>query len=120
MMTNFDARPEFEKELARLAKKYRSLPDDIAEFKGVIAVRPLGAGKHFNVINRTEVIVIVKARLFCRYLKGAQLRIIYAYHADTLKFDFIELYFKGEKENENRERIREYIKTFLKNSSPTA
>ena len=110
MTMNFDEQPNFDKEFARLAKKYRSLPDDIEEFKKVIAARPLGAGKHFNIITKTETVVIVKARLFCRYLKGASLRVIYAYHIAASKVEFIEIYFKGEKENEDRERIKEYLK----------
>lgn len=109
MTMSFDEQPEFSKEFARLAKKYRSLPDDIEEFKKVLVARPLGAGKHFNVITKTEIVSIVKARLFCKYLKGASLRIVYAYHESASRFEFIEIYFKGNKENEDRERIKEYL-----------
>ena len=112
MPMSFDERPEFSKEFSRLAKKYRSLPDDLEEFKRVLVARPLGAGKHFAVIAKTETIAIVKARLFCRYLKGAALRIVYAHHETATRCEFIEIYFKGEKENENRERIRDYLKMF--------
>lgn len=38
------------------------------------------------------------------------IRVIYAYHIAASKVDFIEIYFKGEKENEDRERIKEYLK----------
>jgi hypothetical protein len=47
--------------------------------------------------------------LFCRYLKGAALRIVYAYHAAHTRVDFIEIYFKGDKENEDQERIKNYL-----------
>lgn len=110
MTMNFDEHPDFGKEFARLAKKYRSLPDDIEEFKKVLIARPLGAGKHFNIITKTEALAVVKARLFCRHLKGRSLRIVYAYHEVASRFEFIEIYFKGEKENEDRERIKEYLK----------
>jgi len=33
------------------------------------------------------------------------IRVIYAYHVAASKVDFIEIYFKGEKENEDRERM---------------
>jgi len=46
-----------------------------------------------------------------RYLKGSSLRIIYGYRKENDSVDFIELYFKGEKENEDRDRIREYLKS---------
>lgn len=112
MPMNFNELPEFTKEFKRLTKKYKSLPDDLEEFKRVITVEPLGNSKHFNAITKNEQCVIVKARLFCRYLKGSSLRIIYAFHCNNLKVDFIEIYFKGDQENENRERIKEYLKSF--------
>lgn len=109
---NFNELPEFSKEFKRFAKRYRSLPDDLKQFKRVVAVVPLGNSKHFNVITKNEQCAIVKARLFCRYLKGTSLRIVYAFHIKSLKVDFIEIYFKGEKENEDRERIKKYLKNF--------
>jgi hypothetical protein len=36
-------------------------------------------------------------------------RVVYAYHDDTITFVYIEIYFKGEKENEERERIEKYL-----------
>lgn len=38
------------------------------------------------------------------------IRVIYAFYPATLKVDFIEIYFKDEKENKDRERIKEYLK----------
>ena len=109
---NFNELPEFQKEFKRLGKKYKSLSDDLKEFCDVISAVPLGNGKHFNVITKNEQCAIVKARLFCRYLKGSSLRIIYAFHCENCKVDFIEIYFKGEKENEDRDRIKGYLKNF--------
>ncbi len=109
---NFDELLDFTKEFKRLAKKYRPLSNDLDEFKRVVVVAPLGNSKHFNVITKTEQCTIVKARLFCRYLKGTSLRIIYAFHYQSCKIDFIEIYFKGDKESEDRERIKEYLKNF--------
>ena len=106
----FDSLAEFEKELKRLSKKYRSLPDDLEEFKKVISVIPLGTSKHFNVLHSVGNVKVVKARLFCRYLKGTSLRVIYSYDGAKIEFVFIELYFKGDKENEDRERIKKYLK----------
>lgn len=107
---NFNELPEFKKECKRFAKKYRSLPGDLQEFRNVISVVPLGNSKHFNIVTQTESIKIIKARFFCRYLKGSSLRIIYSYIEEKKRIDFIELYFKGNKENENREKIKKYLK----------
>lgn len=110
MKTSFNELLEFSKEFKRLAKKYKSLYDDLEEFKRVVNVVPLGNSKHFNVITRNEQCVIVKARLFSRYLKHSSLRIVYAFYNQNCKVDFIEIYFKGEKDNEDRERIKDYLK----------
>lgn len=112
MTMNFDELPEFQKEFKRLGKKYKSLPDDLQEFRNVVSAVPRGNSKHFNVISQTEVVCIVKARLFCRYLKGTSLRIVYAYFEQEQRIEFIELYFKGDKENEDFERIKEYLKNY--------
>ena len=108
MKTNYNEQPKFSKEFKRFFKKYRSLSDDLIEFKRIVSVIPLGNSKHFNVITRNEQCVIVKARLFCRYLKGSSLRVVYAFYCQSCKIDFIKIYFKGKKKNEDYERIKEY------------
>ncbi|MBI2109202.1 MAG: hypothetical protein HYT93_03450 [Parcubacteria group bacterium] len=107
---NFNETDEFSKDFKRLSKKYKSLPDDLLEFKKVVSALPLGSGKHFNVITKTEQISIIKARLFCRYLKGSSLRIIYAFHTAISQIEFIQMYSKNEHENEDSGRIKEYLK----------
>ena len=109
MTMTFDELPEFEKERKRLARKYRSLSEDLEEFQNVVSVVPLGNRKHFAVIAQNEKLHIVKARLFCRYLKGSSLRVIYSYFEQEQRIEFIEIYYKGDKENEDRHRVREYL-----------
>lgn len=106
---HFNEISEFSKEFKQLSKKYLSLASDLDEFKKIVAAIPLGTSKHFNVITRGSGAVIVKARFFCRYLKGSSLRVIYSYMQQTNTIEFIELYFKGNKENEDRKRIRYYL-----------
>jgi len=107
---NFNELFEFKKECKRFRKKYKSLSRDLEELKNVISVVPLGNSKHFNVVIQTESIKIIKARLFCKYLKGSSLRIIYAYIEEKKEINFIEIYFKGNKKNEDRKRIKQYLK----------
>ena len=40
------------------------------------------------------------------------MRVVYAYHGTSITFVYIEIYFKGHKENEDRQRIKEYLKKF--------
>ena len=106
---SFDELLEFQKECKKLSKKYRSLEGDLREFRNVVAVVPLGNSKHFNVITQNETFCVLKARLFCRYLKGASLRVIYAYWEQEQKVEFIEVYYKGDKKNEDFARIERYV-----------
>lgn len=112
----------FQKDLKQLLKKYRTLEEDLETAKrDAIELYYL---KHID--NQSvfliqgfcsEKIEICKIKKFtCKALKGrgskSGIRIIYAFHRQSYKVDFIEIYFKGEKENENRERIKEYLKNF--------
>ena len=109
MTMSFDETPDFKHEFKRYLKKYRSLVEDLDELKYVLKVRPLGQGRHFNVLARQGDVSIVKARLFCSYLKKSTLRIIYACHEKESRFVFLELYFKGDKGAEDKTRIRDYM-----------
>jgi len=111
---NFSEINEFSKDFKRLSKKYKSLPDDLLEFKKIVSEIPLGSGKHFVILHGLEEVKILKARFFCRYLRGASLRITYAYVEISTAIHFIELYFKGEQVNEDKGRINEFLRWFNK------
>jgi hypothetical protein len=111
---------EFDRDLKKLKKRFKTLEDDLTTFintqiklshelrletSGIVPIRGLG-------INSPK---IYKAKKFaCKSLKGkgvqSGIRISYAYLEDLNKVEFIEIYFKGDKENEDRERIFKYIK----------
>ena len=109
MKIQFEEVSTFQKELKKLKKRYKSLSEDLKEFQKILSVSPLGNTKHFIVIQQTSVLYIIKARFFCRYLKGSSLRIVYAYFQKENKIQFIELYYKGNKEYEDTSRIKKYI-----------
>lgn len=109
-MNRFNRLPEFEKEFLRLLKKYRSLQEDIDKFERFVFENPTGVGKNFNIIHDSENVKVVKARMMCKSLRDRSIRIIYAYHDNVFEFVHIEIYFKGDKENEDRERIKQYLK----------
>jgi hypothetical protein len=116
-MNHFNRQYEFEKELKKLSKKFPSLEDDLKSFEKILVVEPLGIGKNFTIIHDREEVAIVKARLACRSLQGDRsLRIIYAHHRNTISFVYIELYHKGNKVNEDRDRYQAYVEAFLANS----
>jgi hypothetical protein len=111
-MNHFNYLPEFQKELNGLLKKYRSLNEDIRSFEKVILSRPIGAGKNFTIIYSSKDIKIVKVRLMCKFLRNRNIRVIYAYHNNSFEFMYIEIYFKGDKENEDKMRVKEYLAKF--------
>ena len=110
----------FKKDLKKLLKKFKTLESDLE-----VAKRDAIELFHIKKINNqsvfpiqgfcTEEVLICKVKKFaCKALKGrgakSGIRVIYAFHAKTLKVEFIEMYFKSDQENENRERIKEYLK----------
>ena len=101
--------PEFTRDLKRLQKKYRSLNDDIGRLRRVLEKFPQGTGgKHWNCLNEREGVEIYKVRLACTYLRENTMRIIYAYNPPNT-IDFIELYYKGEKERHDEKRLKDYL-----------
>ena len=110
-MKNFDSLPEFRRELRRLSRKYGTLDDDLEIFREVLSASPTGLGNGFTAIHSTEVVKIVKARMACRFFRGKSLRVIYAYLEREERVEFVEIYYKGNRENENRNRIKEYLKS---------
>ncbi len=112
--------PEFDKDLKKLAKRFRTIEEDLQ----ILIDHGLVAFHKFNIDNggifEIEGLGISYPKIFkvkkfaCRALKGtganSGLRLIYAYYADKDEIELIEIYFKGDKENENRERILKYYK----------
>lgn len=109
--------PEFEKDLKKL-KRFSSLEEDLRMFIKVA----LNAFHKQNIDSRAIFHLsdpgirspkIYKARKFaCKALKGkgaqSGIRVIYTYHEEEDWIEFIEIYYKGDKENEDRERIKQY------------
>ena len=113
-MSHFKRTPQFEKDLKKLSKKYPSLSNDIADFEQVPRVFPTGNGKNFTIIHHSEKVKLVKSRLTCTSLRDKSMIIIYAYHSEGIEFVYLELYFKGDKENEDRGRVEGYLESLGK------
>ena len=115
IFSEIDCLPEFGKDFKKLSKRFRTLEEDFKTFvdtqlnlfhkkgidnKGVVPISGIGIPNP----------KVYKARKFaCRSLKGrgvdSGIRVIYAYWEQGDKLEFIEIYFKGDKENEDRDRI---------------
>ena len=113
---------EFDRDLKKLAKRFRTLEEDLVIFIG----KQLNLYHKLNIDNggifqipglpiENSDIKIYKAKKFaCRALKGrgsdSGIRVIYSYAPKADKITLIEVYFKSDKENEDKERIMGYIR----------
>ncbi len=107
--------PEFQKDLKKLSKKFTTLEEDLHIF----------IDKQLNLYHKHKIdnkgnfpipsLKIEHPKFFkakkiaCRSLKGkgarSGIRVIYAYFESDDRIELIEIYYKGDKENEDRERI---------------
>lgn len=111
---------EFKRDLDKLKKRYRTLPDDLETAKvgaiELLHIHGLDNQSTFPIHGFcNDEILIYKIRKFaCKSLKGkgrnSGIRLIYAFFPKTEEVEFIEIYFKGDKENENKDRIKAYLK----------
>ena len=108
-------RPEFEKDLKKLLKRFRTLDEDLENLirHQIVLLHKL------EIDNRGTFRIpglpfqepkIYKVKKFaCKALKGrganTGLRLIYAHFEDADRVELIEIYFKGDQENEDRQRI---------------
>ena len=112
----FEELDEFRKDLKNLLKKYRTLETDISIVRQDLQDEP-GEQPPFSYKIKglgIETCVIKVKKIACRAMKGkgvnSGLRLIYAWFEDELRIVFVELYYKGDKEVEDRERIRKHFK----------
>jgi mRNA-degrading endonuclease RelE of RelBE toxin-antitoxin system len=107
----FDELNEYRKDLKKLCKRYRTIPDDMEVVKKVLDVNPKEHPPFsFRIDNLGIETCIIKVRkIASRSFKGrgvnSGLRLIYAHFESEDKIIFIELYHKSEKESEDRDRI---------------
>ena len=112
--------PEFKKDLKKLGKRFKTLEEDL----NIFIKSQLKMSHKLGIDNRgifkigdlnIKYLEIYKARKFaCRSLKGkgvySGIRVVYAYFEEEDKVELIEIYYKQDKEKEDRERILRYYK----------
>ena len=117
---NYSETAGFQKEIKKLAKRFRSLCQDLETLKTaqielyhIKGIDNLGVFRVPGLI-ASDIPVYKIKKFACKALKGkgvrSGVRVIYAFHQDTATIVFIEIYFKGDKQNEDKDRINEYLK----------
>lgn len=103
--------PEFDKDLKNLKKRFHTLDGDLEVVKLDLDDEP---GEHPPFSYQLqglgiETCIIKVKKIACRALKGkgvnSGLRLIYAWFEEEQRIVFVELYYKGDKESEDRKRI---------------
>jgi len=115
-MIDYEESAEFKKDLKKLVKRFPSLPEDLLTVKkAVIELRHL---KNINNLSTFEIPGLASKELSfwkikkfaCKSLKGrgvkSGIRVTYSWCIGSSKVVFIEIYFKGDKENEDKDRFK--------------
>lgn len=120
----FETTSEFHKDLKKLCKKYRTLTDDIEVVKkAAISLYHLGKVDNNAIFPIpgfcNENVISYKVKKFASKSfkgKGAKsgLRLIYIYIEKDLKVILVEIYYKGNKPNEDKGRLKYYYNKLLK------
>jgi hypothetical protein len=113
--------PEFEKDLKKLLKRFSTLEEDLQTFikvaMNLFHKQKIDSNAIFHISDLgIKSPKIYKAKKFaCKALKGkgvqSGIRVIYAYREEDDWMKFIEIYYKGDKASEDRERIKNIIKS---------
>ncbi|EKE21688.1 MAG: hypothetical protein ACD_7C00154G0007 [uncultured bacterium] len=116
-MINFRETAEFKKDFKKLFKKYKTLAQDFINLKNkYLTEAPRGNGaKHWSLLHKNSRVEIYKVRMHCDSTRESFFRVVYAYHKETETIElieFIEIYFKGNKANEDSGRIDDYLDLF--------
>ena len=109
----FEELTEFKRDIKKLLKQYRTLNEDLFEVKTILRKKPEARPPFsFRIDNLALKTCVIKVKkIACRALKGrgvnSGLRLIYAHFQKKEKIVFIEIYHKNDKENEDRQRIKD-------------
>lgn len=118
--TKITRRPEFDRDIKYLLKRFRTLEEDLKTFidtqlplfhkhgidnRGIVHINNLG-------IENPKIYKAVK--FACKSLPGrgakTGIRLTYAYFEETNYIEFIQIYFKAKDEKEDKERIKSIYK----------
>ncbi len=116
----FEQTLEFQKELKKLSKKWRSLPKDLKNAQKVINLLYNNQlfrdnflkSKKATILTTTENKEVIKMRLDCASLgNNKRTRLIFIGLKSENKVNFIELYAEdNNKSREDQKRINKYLK----------
>ena len=124
-MINYVTIPEFNKDFKSLLKRFKSLERDFENMKKYTLETFYEKGQPTTAFVPIEGFcsdnyTSNKVRKFsCMALKGrgaaSGIRVIFVWEESKRLITFVEIYFKGDKENEDRERLSDFVSKIEKN-----
>ena len=117
----YEETTEFKRDFKKLLKKFSSLREDLEISKKyrieLFHIQKIDSRSIFEIkgVGNIKELQFYKITKFqCKSLKGrgakSGIRITYALFLTQQKIVFLEIYFKAKQENENRQRITDFIK----------
>jgi hypothetical protein len=119
---NYKETPEFKSDFKKLKKRYTSLPDDFETMKknllephfeqGIQPPKEALIDIKGSCRNNFRAIKIRKFSCDSLKNKGAHsgIRVILVLQKAEMTVTFLEIYYKGDKENENKNRLNDFVK----------
>ncbi|KKQ79518.1 MAG: hypothetical protein UT02_C0033G0003 [Parcubacteria group bacterium GW2011_GWC2_38_7] len=120
MMMKYESTEEFARDYKKLLKKFPSLAEDFEVNKQyrieLFHFQKIDSNSIFEIqgVGNTSDLRFFKVKKFqCKSLKGrgakSGIRIVYAYSPAEQKITFLEIYYKADQENEDRQRIVNFL-----------
>ena len=117
---NYDETEEFTRDFKKLLKNFSSLAEDLEVNKQyrleLFHCKEIDSRSIFEIqgVGNSAELKFFKVKKFqCKRLKGrgakSGIRLIYVCFPNEQKIVFLEIYFKAKQENENRQRIVDFI-----------
>ncbi|MBC8387554.1 MAG: hypothetical protein H8E13_05830 [Actinobacteria bacterium] len=109
----------FKKDFKKLIKRFKTLKGDLdvlkrnqIELLHLFEIDNDGTFKLKGYRNPNYSIYKIK-KIACKSLKGkgskSGLRLIYAFNQNSIQISLLEIYYKGDKENEDYDRIKKFL-----------
>lgn len=124
MKITYEETEEFARDIKKLLKKFRSLREDLEVVKRnaieLFHVHGLDNRSVFRIpgLGSGGILPYKIKKFACKALKGkgnqSGMRVIYAYLVQVQKVVFLEMYYKADQANENRQRVTDFLKRLTK------
>jgi mRNA-degrading endonuclease RelE of RelBE toxin-antitoxin system len=103
---------DFEKNLKSLGKRFLTLGKALEVLEAALEQSPTPhKSTLIDGLGEEIIFPVIKMPIKCKNVTGWRFRVVYVYNEEETTITFLEVYFKGDKENHDQELIKAYFKT---------